>query len=295
MTISPWLRWVGGKRALAPLLVNEITRTKPTLYIEPFLGGGAVTLALPPGITKLVGDANPVLIDCWLCVQRYPGMLVRELRTVERRYGDTKEGYLAARDAFNRMVLNHRSMWLERSAHMMYLNARCFNGLWRTNAQGLFNVPYGDVKTPRAVDVDELTAASAALKYVTIRADRFERVCGIEVTRRINAVRGNAARMPTVMRGVAVYADPPYHGTFNGYAKDGFTDDDQAVLASMLHSWASMGAAIWASNADTPLVRQLYRWAQVESTDEHHSVGSKADRRGKRGCVLIRGGAACST
>lgn len=295
MALSPWLRWVGGKRSLAPLLVDEVMRTRPALYIEPFLGGGAVTLSMPSAVTKILGDANPVLIDCWLCVQRYPVALSRELRTVERRYGDTKEGYLAAREAFNRMVLSHRSMWLARSAHMMYLNARCFNGLWRTNAQGLFNVPYGDVKTPRAINADELSAASAALKYVTIRADRFERVCGIEVTRRINAVRGNPTRTRTVMRGVAVYADPPYHGTFNGYAKGGFTDEDQALLASTLQAWASMGAAIWASNADTPLIRQLYRWAQVESTDEQHNVGSKADRRGKRGCVLIRGGAACST
>lgn len=290
--VLPWLRWAGGKRTLAPSLVPEILATQPTLYIEPFLGGGAVALALPAELPKVLADVNPHLIDCWLCVQKIPGTLFDELHAVEKLYGDGPAGYIKARDEFNKAVRNARKMWARRSALFMYLNARCFNGLWRTNASGFFNVPYGKLEKPRRFELADLEAYAVVLRSETIVDGHYAKVVGIEFSRRTNAARGRFVDMQSMMKGTAIYADSPYAGTFDGYTKDGFDEQDQRVLAGQLASHAAAGAAVWASNSDTELIRELYGWAQIETVNEQHSVGSKPERRGKRGCVLIRGGAA---
>src|SRR5271170_2149654 len=98
--LTPWLRWAGGKRKLAAKLVEEIVATKPDIYVEPFLGGGAVALALPVELPKVLADVNRHLIDCWLCMQKIPGNLYAALRDVEQLYGNTQEGYIDARNAF---------------------------------------------------------------------------------------------------------------------------------------------------------------------------------------------------
>jgi DNA adenine methylase len=170
-------------------------------------------------------------------------------------------------------------MWVRRSALFLYLNARCFNGLWRTNSLGTFNVPYGKLSSPRILHWDDLAPITTTLRRAELIAGHYGLVLAREVQR-------------STAKGVAIYADPPYDGTFDGYAKGGFDEVSQRALAAHLDACASKGAAVWASNSDTPLVREIYAWAQIERVDEHHSVGSKAERRGKRGCVLIRGGAA---
>jgi DNA adenine methylase len=297
--LTPWLKWAGGKRKLAPQLVEEITAINPLLYIEPFLGGGAIALALPPKLPKILADINHHLIDCWLCVQKIPGVLLAELIAVEGKYGDgsptvphSKEGYNLARDEFNSMIRQPRRMWARRSALFMFLNTRCFNGLWRTNAKGQFNVPWSKTDSPRVVRFDELGEYNLALKRCDLRSDGFVQLLGGELTKRSNWALGDCAKIRMMFRGVAVYVDPPYDGAFDGYAKGGFSIEDQRTLAQLLHSYASAGAAVWATNADTKLIRDAYGWAQIEEIDEHHSVGSKPERRGKRGCLLIRGGGA---
>jgi len=293
--LTPFTRWAGGKRKLAPQLASEIIAVKPALYLEPFLGGGAVALALPQELPKILADINQHLIDCWLCVQRLPAVLFAELREVEHAYGNHLEGYLEARNEFNAKVSHPRLMWPHRSALFLYLNARCFNGLWRTNARGFFNVPFGKLEAPRVLSVNEITGYSIALKKCDLRSDGFIDLLGKEFTKRSNRVCGALVEMKKMFRGVALYIDPPYDGTFDGYTKGKFSSSDQQVLAGTLHSHAVAGAAVWATNSDTPMIRELYKWAQIEEIDEHHSVGSKAERRGKRGCVLIRGGAACGS
>lgn len=293
--ITPWLRWAGGKRALVPRLLPEIMALKPRLYIEPFLGGGAVALALPADLPKILADVNPHLIDCWLCMRNLPGELFKELDDVRSTYGDLQTGYIKARAEFNKMIGNPRKMWARRSALLMFLNARCFNGLWRTNSVGQYNVPFGKLEFPRTFHWDnDFSRYHAQLFSASLYADHFAKVLGAELTRRLNAPlrRGDMKAAERAMEGVAIYADPPYDGTFDGYAKDGFGEQEQRVLATMLANCATAGAAVWASNNDTPLVREIYDWAQIEAVDERHSVGATGERRGKRGCVLIRGGAA---
>ncbi len=290
--LGPWLRWAGGKRALAPRLVAEIMATKPKVYIEPFLGAGAVALALPADLPKVLSDVNPHLIDCWLCMQKLPGTLHTELKAVAHDYGNGPADYIKARSEFNQMVRNPRKMWARRSALFMFLNARCFNGLWRTNASGFFNVPFAKLDKPRVITDEELEAYRLALRGAHISDENFVRSLGMQLTHLSRATRGTLKELTNMCIGMAIYADPPYDGTFDGYAKDGFSEHNQRVLAQMLGSAAAAGAAVWASNNDTPLIREIYDWADIEVTNEQHSVGPTGAQRGKRGCVLIRGGAA---
>lgn len=300
--LSPFLRWAGGKRDLVAQLVPEILAARPTLYVEPFLGGGAIALALPAELPKILSDVNPALVDCWLCVQKIPGALYAELCNIEHQYAGVpqpedptwlvraKESFLAARTEFNKMVHHPRPMWARRAALFMFLNARCFNGLWRTNGKGLFNVPFGKRENPVHFEAEALIRYTRHLNRVRIFNYTFGRVLGDELSARFRRTRGKLEEMKVCARGVAIYADPPYHETFGDYAKDGFTDDDQRTLATVLESAAAAGAAVWTTNSDTPLIRELYAWAQIAEINEHHSIGSKAERRGKRTCLLIRGG-----
>lgn len=279
--MRPFFKSVGGKSWLVERLVPEIEALTPKLYVEPFVGGGAIALGLNPTIPKILSDANTCLIDAWLCVQRVPGAVAAELQALYAREGsknawERATTYLAVRDELNEMIHSSRTMWPARGARFLYLNARAFNGLWRTNRSGEFNVPWGKYESPRELTLDDLRVYTIALAKVTIKKQSaFATLADL-------VARGD-------LSGTVIYADPPYDGTFDGYTADGFEDTMQAALADGLYSCAERGAKIFASNADTPRVRELYGWAEIEALDERHSVGAKADRRGARGCVLIRG------
>lgn len=272
------MRYVGGKSWLVDQLVPRILETKPEAYFEPFVGAGAIALNLPETLPKYLSDNNHRLIDLWLCLQRGHAALFQELQALESREAlqDPSEFYLAVRAEFNVMVKNPRTMWPSRSARMLFLNARCFNGLWRTNRAGEFNVPYGKLKSPRHYDLVELKSYSTALITATISCFDFEMALPLG---RISQ-RGHL--------GYTVFADSPYDGTYDGYSAEGFEEADQRRLALKLKHWSELGAHVFATNADTPLVREIYgSWARLEKLTEFHSVGSTGARRGNRECLLI--------
>lgn len=269
--MKPFTKAVGGKSWLVEKLVPEILAVEPSLYVEPFLGGGAIALALPEELPKLLGDANPSLIDAWIAIQKHGTLVLKALRRLEA-WPESERRFNAVREAFNKMIgVPTVACWPERAAHFLWLNARCFNGLWRTNASGKFNVPWGKYDKPRSLA--EVTTYSDFLKSSTIFHadffDTFERVV-------------SASSGPLCPADIAIFVDSPYHGTFDGYTAERFHDDSQRALASSLDALAGSGSAVWATNADTEMVRKIYDWAQVEAIDEYHSVGAKANRRGKK-------------
>jgi len=272
--IEPFVRWAGGKRWLAPKLAAEIESHKPRLYVEPFVGGGAVALAIQQTIPKLLNDANPTLMDTWRCLQKSATTLIAELERVTREFPNTQKGYLDARSALNSAILDPRPLWFRRAALFLYINARCFNGLWRTNSEGFFNVPWGKLKKPSTIDVDEAAHLFAWLRPVTLTTMDFHELF-------------HGKKLPWMQ--TCIYADPPYHDTFTTYTKGDFDEDAQRTLAWDLQLLTKKGAKVWVTNNDTPLVRELYAWAQIEEIDEHHCIGATGDRRGKRHCLLIRG------
>lgn len=273
--IKPAVRWAGGKTWLASRLASEIEAVKPKVYIEPFLGGGAVALAVASSIPKILSDSNSTLMDFWTCVKALPKALINELARVEKQYPDTLEGYLRARDELNAGILIQRAMWVSRAALFLYINARCFNGLWRTNSKGTFNVPYAKLEHPSSIDHDEARILSTHLQTARILCSDYQ-----EVFRSVDK------QLP----GAAIYIDSPYDGTFDGYTSDGFAETAQRELAEWCRYCVSRGAKIWASNRDTDLIRELYSWASIEAIAERHSVGATGVRRGQRDCVLIRAG-----
>lgn len=275
LAAEPFVRWAGGKRWLTSILVPEIEALHPRCYIEPFLGGGAIVLALPMSCPRFLVDSNATLMDVWRCIKELPDALITVLRRLEQTYGDDEIGYFKARAELNKMILAPRMIWIERAAHALYINARCFNGLWRTNANGYFNVPFGDLAAPKCLSAERIRACAARLRSASL-------------------VTGDALSIAwRPPQGAAVYADPPYHGTFSGYTADGFDDDAHRQLASILRWYADNDGAVWTTNADTPLVRELYdEWTKIEEVAERHSVGATGERRGLKGCLLIRAGRA---
>lgn len=270
--IKPPIRYVGGKSWLARSLCKEIEQSDPRLYIEPFVGGGAIALNVPSYIAKVISDSNTTLMDMWRCLRDAPNALIAELGRVEEKYPNTQEAYLDARDELNTTILVRRPMWIRRAALFLYINARCFNGLWRTNASGLFNVPYGKLERPSSIDLPEAHEISRAIRGAIIHdGDYWTTLQKIGST-----------------KGATIYADPPYDATFGDYTKDGFNELDQRELAERLRWCASQGAKVWTTNSDTPLIREVYSWAEISTMEEWHAVGATGERRGARACLLIR-------
>src|SRR5271167_2975657 len=125
MMKSP-IRFVGGKSWLVKVLVAEIEAANPPLYIEPFLGGGAIALNMPRHIAMVLSDSNSILMDMWHCLRVAPDTLIHELARCTSKYGNEQEGYLRARVQLNSVLPSSRLGWIQRSALFLYINARCF-------------------------------------------------------------------------------------------------------------------------------------------------------------------------
>ncbi len=262
---KPFLRWPGGKRWLSEKLSAEINAMAPTMYIEPFLGAGSVALAVTSP-RKLLSDFSRDLINAWKMIARYPDQMAKAASDAYRHFGNTKEGYEDARYAFN----SGPPHGITTAATMLYLNAHCFNGIWRVNANGQFNVPFGDVKNPQALTIEHAQEIAAHLARCEIFRDDF----GIPIA---------AAR-----EGHVIFADAPYDEGFVDYTKEGFSTEDQTRLAVGLRAATGRGAHVIATNADTALIRDLYSWATVEPLMEPRSVAAKATARERAACLLIR-------
>jgi DNA adenine methylase len=232
----PFVKWAGGKQALASELVRAFPRTFKT-YFEPFLGGGSVFFTLLPAKSRL-SDSNKWLIETFVTVRDHYAAVAKQLDSLT----NTREEFLRIR-GIDPSGLDS----IRKAAHFIYLNKTCFRGLFRVNRHGKFNVPYGNYQR-RYYDKDELSTAAGVLRGAALTADDFE-----------NAVA-------TADRGDFVYFDPPYlklggYSDFNRYTATQFRESDHRRLASVCASLSERGV-LWAlSNSDTDTIRQLYkRW-----------------------------------
>lgn len=261
---TPPLKWVGSKRWLVPMLapcIYERVAVTKGRYIEPFLGGGAIALDL--GLSgMLLADTCKSLISMYQAIRKSPAAVAFSLKTFVDK-GTDKESYLRVR------AMETPSPVMA-AARFLYLNRFGFNGLYRENSQGKFNVPHGGDRSNASVpDAEALKAVAQALKGADLRVADF---------RETIAQAGE---------GDVVYGDSPYYETFNGYTAGGFTEDDHTALATSLHEAHDRGAVIIASNSDHERVRELYHWAFITPVHERHAVGATAARRGLRPAVLI--------
>lgn len=270
----PPCKWVGGKGQLLP----ELHRLKPSsfhAYYEPFVGGGALFFSLAsagffrarvdPRAT--LSDTNEDLIQFYRTLREFPEKLINTMK----QYVYEEETYYAVR-AYDPKQLTD----VERASRFLYLNKTCFNGLYRVNKAGKFNVPFGRYTNPTICDEDNLIACSKALRGVSIECEDFERMTACAVA-----------------PGSLVYFDPPYvplskTSDFTGYTKDGFNDKEHVRLARVFAQLADRGVYAMLSNSDTPFTRELYKDFDITEVMAKRHVNSKADKRGAVKEIIVR-------
>ena len=282
----PFLKSAGGKSALAQQIIERFPADwdhEKDLYVEPFLGGGAVFFALQP-VRALLYDANADLVNAFWSVQNIVEGVIQELDGLVAGYRaskDPKGWYLDAREVLN----SRRGAEHERAALYIFVNKTCFNGLYRVNSKGLFNTPWGHNPKAGFPSADHLRACSALLnsKWVQIKEAPF----GMLPSRTGWAPWGHMGK-------VVVYADPPYMPTsktsdFTAYTADGFTYADQLRLLVRAVEWRNQGAHVILSQAaDESLIDQYRRCGfTCDLVQARRNINSKGSRRGPVGEYIL--------
>ncbi len=270
--VKPIVKWAGGKSRLLGELLERVPRRVRT-YAEPFAGGAALFFALASerarGVRSferaILNDSNEELVACYRAVQRDVGAVIDALGS----FRHDRELFYEVRAQDTRGMND-----VARAARFVFLNRTCFNGLWRVNSGGRFNVPFGKYKNPRILDPEALRAASAALADAEIRSSDFA-----AVTRDLG-------------RGDFVYLDPPYvpvsrTASFTAYAKDGFAPADQERLARELRAMKRRGVKAMLSNADTPVTRELYDGLACHVIRAPRSISCDGATRGDAGELVV--------
>jgi DNA adenine methylase len=262
------VKWVGGKTKLLPELVGRAP-SPYRRYFEPFVGGGAFFFRLKPKAAVL-SDTNAELIGAYRAVRDRVDDVMAALGRHREHHSEAY--YYKVRQDWNAGVASDDEA--ARAATFMYLNKTCYNGLWRVNSHGAFNVPAGRYVNPGILDRDGLRAASAALAGQSLEVAPFQHVL-------------NEAR-----RGDFIYFDPPYHpvsdtADFTAYTAGGFGMEDQRRLADVFRELASRGCAVMLSNSDTMFIRKLYAGFRIDRVMCPRAINSKADKRGVVGEVIV--------
>jgi DNA adenine methylase len=261
---KPPIKWAGGKSQLLsqfiPLFPERIE-----YYIEPFLGGGAVFFYLLPSKAVLI-DSNEELVNFYKVVQ---GNLTDLLKDLEK-HENTREYFYQIRVAdVNEMTE------VERASRFLYLNKTAYNGLYRVNRNGQFNVPFGNYKKPKIKDEENLKQVSKALQGAEILTGDFELV------------------LKYAQKGAFIYLDPPYHplsvtASFTSYTSNDFGVEDQKRLAEVFRILDQKDCLVMLSNSDTPLIRELYRGYNITKVYARRAINCKGNKRGVITELVIR-------
>jgi len=270
---QPFLKWVGGKAQLLAQF-DEFLPAHVDRYFEPFIGGGAVFFHLKhrfPQMRAFLRDNNDELVNTYKAVRDYPKELMRRLdQHLAAFRADRKEYYYAVR---KNHALAEKEI-VERAARMIFLNKTCFNGLWRVNASGEFNVPIGSHANPALYYRENILAASRALEGVHLAAQDFRDT--------LNETR----------RGDFAYIDPPYvpisaTASFTSYTKEDFGAEEQRELAALFADAAQRGVRLMLSNSDVPFVRNLYCGFKIHTVQARRAINCDGSKRGAVNEVVV--------
>lgn len=291
LTLKPFVKWVGGKGQL----VDELEKLIPadgekalTKYAEPFVGGGALLFYI---LSKYnfdeiyISDINAELINAYQVIKSDVNALIALLSKMQNDYLPftddlRKEYYYAVRANYNTLSLN-RDTAVQKAAQFIFLNKTCFNGLYRVNRKGQFNVPMGAYKKPTICDEENLRRVSEALQNVTIDCGDYSKSSDF------------------IDNTTLVYLDPPYRpisGTanFTAYSADCFDDNEQRRLARFVDELSKDGAKVILSNSDPQNVNQeddffeqLYGKYKISKVEATRMINSNSDKRGKINELLI--------
>lgn len=267
--LQPFLKWAGGKRQLLPEIRKYIPK-KYNTYFEPFVGAGAVLLDLQPK-KAVINDINTELINTYVVIRDNVDELIEDLK----KHKNEKEYFYEIRDLDRKEEFKNLSL-IERASRIIYLNKTCFNGLFRVNSQGHFNVPFGKYKNPQIVNEIVLRAVHHYLNSneITIMNEDFEKAVS-------NAKKGDF-----------IYFDPPYDpvsdtSSFTGYSLYGFDKTDQERLKETFVELDKRGCYVLLSNSATDFIKDLYKDFHIEIVPASRNINSIASRRGKVDEVLV--------
>ena len=272
---KPFVKWAGGKRQLIPILNENLPETFGT-YFEPFLGGGALLFHMlieRNGQKCSISDLNSDLVLAYTTIRDRVDSLIASLRNHERNYQkDSKSYYYFVRQS------NPRSQ-IEKTSRLIFLNRTCFNGLYRVNSKGKFNVPLGKYSNPNIVNEDNLRSVSYVLQSskTSIKCRDFEAV------------------LRDAKKGDLVYFDPPYQpvsntANFTSYTNKNFTYDDLNRLANLCMKLDSKGCNVLLSNSNSKEVADMFSdkpW-KINKIKANRSINSKSNKRTGHFELLIK-------
>lgn len=262
---KPFIKWAGGKSGLLPSIHSLLPQnTSFNTYYEPFLGGGAVFFSLQPA-NAVLNDSNHDLIELYQIVRDDVENLIDHLKF---HYNEMNYFYMVREQ--DPATLSP----VERAARFIFLNKTCYNGLYRVNSKGKFNVPFGKYSNPLICDPVGLRSASLALSHTTLLNVDFETATS------------------TACADDFVYFDPPYDpinstSSFTSYTSSGFNSSEQYRLAENVKRLNDIGVKVMISNSDTPLIRDLYSHYQIIEVQAKRAINCKPGGRGKISELLI--------
>ncbi len=267
--IPTFVKWAGGKKQLLEQFKDFFPK-KFNSYHEPFVGGGSVALYLlktqKPSKVYL-SDLNSELINCYNVIKNDVEVLIKTLKIWKK--GHSKEQYYKVRKK-NPKDLDAVS----RAARFIYLNRTCFNGLYRENSKGEFNVPMGNYKNPSIVLEKELREISKLLKNTVMKNISFENV------------------LNTAKKGDFIYFDPPYYplegkSNFTTYTKEKFLEEEQRKLANIFKKLDKRGCLVMLSNSDTNFVKELYDDYNISIVKAKRMINCDATKRGEINEIVV--------
>lgn len=266
--VPTFVKWAGGKKQLLEqykfFFPRNINR-----YFEPFVGGGSVAFYIikyyrPKEV--YLSDINDELINTYLVIKNNVDELISSLKEYEKKH--SKKFYYKIR-AENPKNLTP----LQRATRFIYLNKTCFNGLYRVNSKGDFNVPIGNYKKPKILDEKTLREASKLLKHADIKTQSFEKI------------------EPYVRKGDFVYFDPPYYpinrSSFTTYTKESFLEREQKKLAELFKKLDKKGVMVMLSNSDSYFIRELYKDYHIYTVKANRMINSNPNGRGKINEIVV--------
>ena len=292
--IRPFIKWAGGKKSLIPQISSyypkELIDNKIDTYIEPFVGGGAILIDVLQkyNIKKAYAlDINKDLINCYRVIKKDVENLINALRRKEKEYkafetmNEKSDYYYKVRDEYNSYKLEKEELSLKRASEFIFLNKTCFNGLYRVNKNGLFNVPFNKAKNPTICDSDNLRNLSKLIQNVTFVYGNYEE------------------SEKYITQHTFMYFDPPYRplnitSGFTSYTKEDFNDEDQIKLAEFYLKMDKNNIKLMLSNSnpkntnkDDDFFENLYKSFNINEIYAKRMINSKANGRGELSELLI--------
>jgi DNA adenine methylase len=276
--LKPYLKWAGGKRQLLPAIRKQLPANLDSLgYYEPFIGAGALFFDRRPR-RAVINDHNEQLMLSYRVIRNHIEELIAELNSHKAK--NNKEYYYRIRKQDRNAETFAGLSDIQKSARLIYLNKTCYNGLYRVNSQGMFNVPYGNYANPCICDEPVLRAIHSYFNY-----EKAE----------IEILSGDFAQaVETAEHGSFIYFDPPYHSpentNFTGYQAGGFGAKEQRRLRDVFAARTEAGAKCLLSNSDTPFIRELYSDHRFEfiTVKAKRAINSDREGRGEADEVLIK-------